>query len=178
MPEVRIVIDHLKLDYKGPFEFNQLLRLINSFTKEQGYDIKYDKDFEINSKTGKQIDYQVYPWKKFTDYSRYNIKIQIKVKDMVKVEAVRDKKKVKIDSGHLYLIIDAFLDTDYFGRWDNIPLFLFLRSLYDKFIYKVYTERFEQRLVYDVHLLNERIEQFLGVYRNYKVITESAGALH
>lgn len=172
MTELHIAVDHLKIDYKGAFEFNNLIRLITSFTKESGYDIKYDKDFEINTKTGKQYDYQIYPWKKITDYTRYSFKIQISTVDMVKVDAERDGKKVKVDFGRLMVFIDAFYDLDYFDKWDAIPMFQFIRTLFNKFVYKIYTERFEQRLVYDAHLLYDRIQKFLNMYKSFKVITK------
>lgn len=171
MSEIRVVVDHLKLDYKGPFEFNALCRLINAFFFERGFDIKVDKDFEINTKTGKKIEWQISPWKKITDYVRYICKIRILIEDMVKVEAIKDKKKVKVDNGRLIMFIDGFIDFDYFNRWDEHPFFLFLRTLYDRFVYKAYTERFEQRFVYDIHHLYDGIEKFLNVYHHYRVVT-------
>ncbi len=175
MTEIHFPIDHLKIDYKGPFEFNQLIRLITSYTKELGFDARYDKDYEINTKTGKQYDYQFFPWKKITDYARHQIKVQIATTDMVKKEIIRDGKKVKVDYGHLLIYIDGFLDLDYFAKWNKHPFFIFVRTLYNKFIYRAYTERFEQKLVYDVHKLYERIEAFLNMYKHYRVVTKSAG---
>lgn len=177
--DVRMVVDHMKIDYKGPFELNQLIRLVTSFKKEKGFDMQYNKDYEINTTTGKQIHIQLYPWKKFTDYARYNIKIDFRGYDIKKIDVLKDnKKKAKVDYGHLIIILDGFLDTDYFGRWQKHPVLLYLRMLYDKFIYKAYTHRFEERLVYDVHHLYDLIEKFLGVYKNYKVQTTAPGVLH
>ena len=51
MADSRLIVDHLKLDYKGPFEFNALIRLITAFLKERGFDLRSDKDFEMNTKT-------------------------------------------------------------------------------------------------------------------------------
>ncbi len=172
MSDMRLVVDHLKLDYKGPFEFNGLCRLINSFLNERGFDVRQDKDFELNTKKGKQIEWQIFPWKKVSDYVRFTPKIRILVKDMVKMEVVKNKKKVKVDNGRVILVIDGFIEFDYFHKWDDHPFLIFLRSLYDRFIYRAYTERFEQRFVYDMNQLYDRIEQFLGMYRHYKVVTK------
>ena len=172
MSEVRLIVDHLKLDYKGPFEFNALIRLIQAFFKERGWDLKHDKDYEMNTKTGKQIEWQINPWKRITDYVNYIPKIRILVEDMVKVEVIKDKKKVKVDNGRLIMTIDGFIVFDYFHKWDQHPFLMFLRTLWDRFIYKAYTERFEQRLVYDMHHLYDRIEKFLNVYKHYRVVTK------
>ncbi|MBL7054508.1 hypothetical protein ISS05_02010 [Candidatus Woesearchaeota archaeon] len=172
MSELRIVVDHLKLDYKGPLEFNALIKLITALIKEKGFDIRHEKDFEQNTKTGKHIEWQISPWKVISDYARQIIKVRILASNMIKTEAVKDKKKVKIDNARVIIYIDGMIEFDYFHKWDNNPFFLFLRTLYDKFVYRVYTERFEQRLVYDTHHVYNRIEKFLNVYTNYKVITE------
>lgn len=170
MSDVRAVIDHMKLDYNGPFDFNDLVMMIQRFTFERGFDRKPEKDYEQNTSTGKQIEWQVTHWKKLTDYMRILLRVRILVSDYVKVDAVKDNKKVKVGNGRVILYFDAFMELDYFLRWDSRPFFLFLRVLYDKFIYKVYTERFEQRLTYDmVHLYNE-VENFFNIYKYYKVI--------
>ena len=178
MADTRLIVDHLKLDYKGPFEFNALIRLINVFLFERGYDLKSDKDFEMNTKTGKQIEWQINPWKKISDYANFIPKIRILVQDMNKVEVIKDKKKVKVDNGRLILTIDGWIVFDYFNKWDEHPFFMFLRSLYDRFIYKVYTERFEQRFSYDMRQLYDRIEQFLNVYKHYRVVTKEPHFAH
>ena len=53
-------------------------------------------------------------------------------------------------------------------------MFMFLRTLYDKFIFRVYTERFEQRLTHDINQLSNSIKQFLNVYRNYSIVSRPA----
>ena len=52
------------------------------------------------------------------------------------------------------------------------PFLVFFRSMYDKFIYKAYTERFGQRLTFDVHQLYDLIEKFFNMYRHYRVVTK------
>ncbi len=90
-----------------------------------------------------------------------------------KVEIVEGKKKLKVDQGRVLIYIDGFIEHDYEHRWDDIPLFVFLRTLYDKFIYKAYTERFEHKLTNDVHSLYNEIEKFLNTSRHYKVISKT-----
>jgi len=171
MSEVRLIVDHLRLKYTGPFNATDLFNHINAFLKERGWDIKIDKEFEQNTQTGKYIEWQVNPWKRITDYVRYWPKIRILVHDYKKVDAIADKKKVTVGNGRMTIYIDAYLELDESQRWEGIPFFQFLRSLYNNFIYRIYTERFEQRLSYDMHHLYDTIERFLNVYRHYKVIS-------
>jgi len=171
MSELRLVVDHLRLNYNGPFDANALFKHINAFLKERGWDLKIDKEFEQNTKTGKSIEWQINPWKRISDYVRYWPKIRILVKNYHKVDAVVDNKKVKIGNGQVVIYIDGYLELDESQRWEGYPFFQFLRSIYNNFIYKVYTERFEQRLNQDMHHLYDTIERFFNMYKHYKVVS-------
>ena len=70
------------------------------------------------------------------------------------------------------MYLDGYLELDQEERWESIPFFQFLRSIYNNFVYKVYTERFEQRLSYDVHHLYDTIERFFNMYKSYKVVSK------
>jgi len=170
MSDLRIVIDHQKLEYEGPFDLNALVTMIQRFLFERGFDRKLEKDFEMDSKSGKQVEWQIANWKKITDYAKYIFRIRMLVHDYVKVDAEKDNKKVKIGNGRVVIFFDGLLELDYFHKWDTRPVFLFMRALFDKFIYKFYTERFEQRLTYDMtHLINE-VEKFFNLHRHYRVV--------
>lgn len=171
MSEVTIVVDHLRLNYSGPFDANALFKHINVFLFERGFDLKVEKEFEQNTKTGKQMEWLIMPWKRISDYTRHHVKVRILVSDYNKVDAVIDKKKVKIGNGRIVMYLDGYIEYDQEDRWESIPFFQFLRTIYNKFIFKVYTERFEQRLSHDVHHLHHTVEQFLNVYKHYKIVS-------
>jgi hypothetical protein len=173
MSEMRVVVDHLRFNYIGPFNANDLFKHITAFLKERGFDLQVEKEFEQNTKNGKQIEWQIKPWKKIAmDFVHYWVKVRILVYDYNKVDAIVDKKKVKIGNGRVVAYLDGYMELDYANRWEYIPFFMFLRSLYNNFIFKAYTERFEQRLNYDVHHLYQTLQQFFNVYRHYKVVSK------
>ena len=172
MGHLKIVVDHEKIDYSGPFDASDLFRMIENFVFERGFDKKQDKDFEQNTSNGKFIEWQISPWKKITDYIRYIIKIRMLGYDIVHTNAVVNGKKTKVDSGRVIIVIDGFMEYDYDNYWDNKPILFFLRTIYDYFVFKAYTERFEQRLVHDINHLNHNIEKFFNVYAHYSVISK------
>lgn len=175
MSEIRIIVDHLKLDYSGLMDVKGLFRLLNKFFAERGFQKKEDKNFEQDLPEGKFIEYEISPWKKLSpeEYFKYIIKIRALFRNLKKAEVVKDKKKVHVDQGEVLIYFDGILEHDCISRWDNVPLFIFFRTLYDKFIYKMYTERFEHRLVHQVHTLYNEIEKFLNTYRYYKVVSKA-----
>ncbi len=171
MGHVKIIVDHEKIEYSGPLVVRDLFRMYDNFLFERGFDQKVDKDFEQNTPHGKFIEYQVNPWKKITDYGRYLIKIRTLGYDIVKVESVNNGRKTKADNGKIIIVIDGFVEYDYDHRWDGKPILFFLRTIYDYFVFKAYSERFEQMLVHDINHLKDHIEKFLNLYRHYKVVS-------
>ena len=174
MSELRLTVDHLRLNYEGPFDANALYRHITGFIKERGFDLWVQKEFEHDTKMGKQIEWQIRPWKQISDNLRYLIKARILIYNYNKVDAVVDKKKVKIGSGKVHIYFDGYAEMDQLNRWENFPFFQFLRSIYLNFVFKAYTERFEQRLTHDMNHLYNSVEQFFNVYKHYKVISAVA----
>ena len=172
MSHLTIVVDHEKIEYSGPFNATDLLRMIENFLFERGFDKKQEKDFEQNTSNGKFIEWQIAPWKKITDYVRYIVKVRVLGYDIIKSDAMNNGKKTKIDNGRVIIIIDGFMEQDYDSKWDELPILMFIRVIYDYFIHKAYTERFEQRLVHDVNHLYDNIEKFLNLYKNYSVISK------
>jgi len=174
MSDVRIVVDHLKLDYSGLMNVKGLFKLINAWFRERDFHKKEDKNQEQNLPDGKYIEYEISPWKKITEdeYTKHIVKIRALFKKLKKVEVVKDKKKVKIDQGQLLIYFDGFIEHDVLHRWDQKPFFVFFRTIFDKFINKTHTERFEQKLTQEVHSLYEEIEKFLNTYRHFKVVSK------
>jgi len=172
MGHLKIIVEHDKIDYSGPFDANDLFRMITNFLFERGFDLKQEKDFEQNTERGKFIEWQISPWKRFTDYIRYIIKVRILGYDIVKTNAISHHKKTKIDSGRVIIVIDGFMEFDYDSAWEDKPILHFLRTIKDYFLFKAYTERFEHRLVHDINHLHDNIEKFFNIYRHYSVISK------
>ncbi|MBI2134545.1 hypothetical protein HYU09_01010 [Candidatus Woesearchaeota archaeon] len=174
MSELRLTVDHLRLNYDGPFDANALYRHILGFLKERGFDLWIHKEFEHDTKTGKHIEWLVKPWKQISDNLRYFVKVRILIYNYNKVDAIVDKRKTKIGNGKVHIYFDGYAEMDQLNRWEFIPFFQFLRSIYLNFVFKAYTERFEQQLTHDMNHLYSTVEQFFNLYRHYKVISEVA----
>ena len=172
MGHVKIIVDHHKIDYSGPLNVNHLLRMIENFIWERGFDKNQEKDFEQNTERGKFIEWQVAPWKWVTDYTRYIIRVRVLGYDIIKTDAVNNSKKTKVDTGRILIVMDGFVEYDLQSRWEQNPLLHFLRAIYDNFIFKAYTERFEHMLINDINHLHDHIEKFLNLYKHYSVISK------
>ncbi len=165
MSEKNLIIDQLRLNYSGLFEFHEMFKLIDGWFYEKGYDKLEKKNEEQTTPSGRVVEIELRPWKKTTDYAKNEIRVRIFIKEMKDVTVERDGKKMKVQQGDIHMIFDAFLESDYENRWESKPFFYFLRTLFDKFVYRVYTNKFEGVLANDTHDLYNRIKAFLNLYR-------------
>ena len=168
MSEKKLVIDQLKLTFEGIFDLNGLYRTIDSWFYEKNYDKWEKKNFEQIMPTGKDIEIEMLPWKKTTDYFKNIIKIRMRFTNIKDVEIEKQGVKLRLNQGKIMMIFDGYLESDYDSKWEDKPLFFLLRTLFDKYVFKPYFNKFEKWLVNDVYDVHGRIQRFLNLYRYEK----------
>ena len=165
MPEREVVVDKLRLTYEGIFSVSELYKLIDEWFRWKGYDKRENKNIEIVKPEGKFIEIELEPWKKVTDYAKNVIKIRIQMFDIRDVEVEKDNTKLKLNQGKVHFVFDGYLETDYEAKWDGKPIFYFIRTVFDKYLYKPFTTGFERGVKQDVMHLQGQVKAFLNLYR-------------
>lgn len=165
MSERRLVIDHMTLSYEGLFDLHELYSLINQWLKDKGFDLREQRNQEQVRPNGKSIEVEMLPWKKITDYARHVIRVNIKVLNMKDAVVEEDNKRVKLNKGTIRIVMDGYLDTDYEDRWESKPFYFFIRTLFDKFVYRTYSTQYEELLVENCLQLHSTIKAFLNLYQ-------------
>lgn len=164
MAERRLVIDHMKLSYEGLFDLHELYSLINQWLKDKGFDLREQRNQEHVKPGGKYIEVELLPWKRITDYARHVIRVNIRIRDMKDAVVEQDNIRTNINKGKISVVIDGYLDTDYEDRWESKPFYFFIRTVFDKFIYRTYSTQYEELLVENVLQLLSTIKSFLNLY--------------
>src|SRR3989338_865381 len=172
MAERRLVVDHLRVKYEGLFNLFELYRLIDSWLREKAYDKRELRNLEIVKPDGKYVELVLMPWKKISDYARHVIRIEFRAFKVKEVVVEQDGRQVKMNQGRLDIIIDGYLDMDYEDRWEQKPFYFFMRTLFDKFIYRTYSTQFEELLVENVSQLHAVMKSFLNLYRYEFVVMQ------
>ena len=165
MVERSVVLENIELKYTGIFDVKEFYKLMDDWFQEKGYDKEVIKHLEEVTDKGKQITMLIAPYRKVSDYLRYVMKIWVYLFDVTEIEVKKDNTKVKLNKGRIMLSFDAFLDTDYENRWEQKPLYVFLRSLFDKFIHRQEIEKYEVQLAEEVDTLMTEVKSFLNLYR-------------
>ncbi|MBI4153189.1 hypothetical protein HY497_01580 [Candidatus Woesearchaeota archaeon] len=166
MSETRLIIDQMKLTYEGVFDLPGLYRLINSFYYERGWDWGEKINTEQILPTGRSIDIELTPFKNITDYYKNMVRIRISGDEIKRVEIEKDGAKIPLQEGKLKIVFDGYIRSDRYSRWEQKPLHWFLRTIFDKYVFKNHYAKAEQWLFSDVEDIYLRIKSFLNVYRS------------
>ncbi|MFP4112710.1 MAG: hypothetical protein ACLFUO_06985 [Candidatus Woesearchaeota archaeon] len=167
MPERRPVVSGIVIKYSGLFNAKELWKLIENWFDENGYSDRpevYHDEYVVKGHKDIEIRYQ--PYRKVSDYMKLEHRLIIKILDLEKKTITKDGHKIKVDKADLNIRFDSFLNTDYEGRWENTPGFFFIRTLFDKFVFKTYTGKYEQMLGDQVQEMKTLIEKYLNIYRS------------
>jgi hypothetical protein len=165
MVERRIVVDNLYLVYEGLLNINDFYLTIDKWLREKGYD-KYEKrNIEQVYKDGRQIELEIEPWKKITDYARIVINMTFWMTNLKDVQVKKDKYTVKMTQGKVTMRMIAYLDTDYENMWEGKAVYFFLRTVIDKWIWRVDVRKYESAVADDAFHLYNLMKSFLNLYR-------------
>jgi hypothetical protein len=147
------------------FDLNRLLKAIDKYTAEKGYEKAEKRRQEIVKPEGKRFTMELRPIKVKTDVYSLMIKIRITITDLKKI-AVKDKKKKKtMHSGNIVMLFDAWLLTEWEGRWEKKPYYYFFLILVDKFIKKLHSDKYVGELIDDTHYIHENVKAHLNLHR-------------
>jgi hypothetical protein len=174
MTERKLIIEDLALGYEGYFEAKELYRMINDWLKAKNYDLLEAKNYEYVSENGKTIEIEMVPWKKITEYAKYEIKLKIKMENLKEEVINIDNIKKLMNKGKVKIAFKAYFTTDYEDVWEGKPWMFIFRTLVDKFVIPSYIGKWEDGLVKDINELHTEIKTFLNLYhyKGQKAVTK------
>jgi len=165
MAEKNIALTGLTVSYEGLFNVFELYKIVDDWQKKHNYDKTEKQSIEYIRPEGKYIELEMEPYRKESDYVKFVIKIKMVMENLKETVVEIDDEKKKMHEGKVTVVFDAWLETDYEEAWHTKPGIYFLRILIDKYIYKIYTEKFLGDLRAEVNDLMTQIKSFLNLYK-------------
>lgn len=158
--------------FEGIFNYEEFFRIMDVWMRDKFWD-KFEKRNEefLKPDGTKQIEIEFTPWKKYTDYYKATLKIEMMVTDLKEVEIEQDGKKKKMHKGKIEWKISGYLVVDYEHRW-NREVWYFIRDVFDKFVNRRITKKYYDLLIDDCNELYNTLTAYLNMHA-YKM---SAGA--
>jgi len=162
MVEKKFVIDGMKLSYQGPFDIVEFYKKVEDWISAKGKEKEIKKKVEHVEPKGKNIEWFLEIWEDVTDYARTIVRIRALFTD---VKEMKGKTKKRLNKGSALIILDGILETDIQGKWQQKPVFYFLRALTNRFVYKFHMNKIEDKLAKDVNDLNDTLTDFFNSYK-------------
>lgn len=165
MVEKKFVIDGMKLGYNGPFDIIEFYKKVEEWISKKGKEKEIKKKVEHVGPSGKKVEWFIEIWEDAAEYARPIVRMRALFTDLVEVKAGKGKAGRKLNRGEALIILDGILETDIGGKWQQKPVFYFLRALVDKFIWKHHMNKIEDKLAADVYELHDTLEDFFNSYK-------------
>ncbi len=165
MVEKKVVVDAVRFTYTGMFNMQEFFEEIDKWTDANEYERETKKKLEHVEEHGKKMEYIFELWKDTRDLVRSEIRLRALFRDVVDFDLVRGEHKRNMQKGHVLVIIDGFLETDFDNSWLTKPWFVFVRTLYDKLIWRVWLSKFDGPVVAGCKGL---YNQLFSYFKRYK----------
>ena len=152
-----------KLKQAGYWNYKDLYSFCFDWLKDEGYNVKEQEYTEKLSSFGKEIILKWEASKKVTDYFKNVIEVKWHVLGMKDAEVEQDGKKVSTNKGEVGIVIQATLVRDYEERWEDKPIWKFLRGIYEKYVIRTTVDEYEGNLEEKAREYLKDIKAFLQI---------------
>jgi len=165
MVEIKALSYGEQFAYKGLIDVSGLYKMIEKWLEDNGYDKVEIWNFEEVYEDGKQLTWKLEPYKNISDFAKIEIRIEAWFTKLKETIIEKDGLKSKMLRGQAKFKFDVFMITDYENYWGTKPIYFFLKTLADKFLYRSYIDRYEDVALEDKEGLKREIKSFLNMQR-------------
>ena len=165
MVEKKFVVDGMKLSYNGPFDIIEFYKKVDEWISSKGKEKEIKKKTEHVEPKGKNIEWFIEIWEDVAEYARPIVRMRALFKDVREIEVAKGSSRIRVNQASVLIIFDGILETDIEGKWHQKPLFYFTRALFDKYIWKFHTNRFEAALIKETYDMHKTLQDFFNRYK-------------
>ncbi|MBR9699857.1 hypothetical protein GOV09_05345 [Candidatus Woesearchaeota archaeon] len=164
MAEKKLVVDGLQLTYTGMFDIEEFFMEVDRWMEGHHMEREIKKKLEHVEQHGKKMEYIFELWEQH-DYSRVVVRMKALFRDVVEFDLKRNDVTRHMQKGHCLIVIDGFVEEDLEHRWVQKPGFVFIRTLYDKLIWKYWSSAHDSHCI---KLSNGLYNELLNYFKKYK----------
>ena len=160
------VLYDLRYTYSGPFNVEELYEEIDKWISEHGYEKEPKRKTEHITKEGKRIQYHIEIHTHLDDLHHGIIVLTAYMENVKDISVKKKGKKSSANKGDVMIHIDGFLESHTHGTfWANKPIFYFLRTLYDRFVWAVWADKHDGAVVGQCHDLFKLARAFFNIQK-------------
>ncbi len=168
MPKEDSIISDSKIKYKGNFDLKLLYKKLREWLLREEYsdpcsDGGEKKYAERVKPGGKQVEI-VWNTSKGEEggYFSLQIKIEFFINNLNEIDADRNGRKIKLDSGEAEVKFSSILVRNADKKWNEKSLMF---KIYERYIIRDKIEHFKIELYKDTNKLIDEVKNFFNLYR-------------
>ncbi|MBN2368241.1 hypothetical protein JXC34_04430 [Candidatus Woesearchaeota archaeon] len=133
--EFYIPVAGQQLNFEGLFSMKEVFRIMDKYFRTKGWDKKIIFDEQYDTEKGRYVHVKSEYYKKTDAYVRLQTRQWIYANELKEVEKEVDGVKIKTNQGKLSIVLDAFIQTEYFGQWPaDRPVFFLFKVIYEHYL--------------------------------------------
>lgn len=161
--EIQHVLLGQQINYEGIFSVRELFKLIDTFFRKKGYEKAVDNDTEKIHPNGKTINLKLRPFKEEKGGAKREVVIFLKISELIDLHKEIDGVKVTLNKGKVNVTIDALFFPNVRGKWEARAEYMFIRTIFDKLLFKSATKDYEGMVKADAIELKNELHSFLNL---------------
>ena len=165
MIEKKIIVYDLRMSYNGPVKIEEFYKEVEDWIKQKGMNKELKKKMEKLAGKGKQLEWTIEIWKNLSNFAKEVVRLRSIFNEVREIEINRNGRRIKTQQADVLLIMDDILETDLNQKWEQKPLFYFVRAMVDKYVWKFYTERYDDIVAADTHELHKLLNAFFNLQK-------------
>jgi len=147
----------------GIFSFKKLYSFLYDWLSEEGYKINEDKYSEKITGDSKEIEINWEAEKEISDYFKFVIRVDWFILGLKNIKVKKEDKEINMNTGEVEIKFKTILVKDYESKWEDHPVWKFLRGIYDRYIIRTRIDDYEDRLMEDTDELIAQCKSFLAI---------------
>ena len=152
-----------KITQSGYWDYGEVYGMLYGWLKDNGYSISENSYKEKLVGNGKEISIEWEAGKKVTDYFKYKIALSWSIMGMKDAEVEIDGKKTKTNKGELSISVTGTIIKDYESRWEDAPVWKFLRGIYEQYVIRKTIDEYEGDLAGEASDMVSDLKSFLRI---------------
>lgn len=165
MAEVKTLSFGESISYTGIINGAGIYNLIKKWLSERDYNHVELMNEEHVYEDGRQILLEIRPYKELSEYAKVEIKVELLFKKLQDVVIKRNNIKHKTQKGELTISFSTYLITDIEGHWTAKPVYFFIRTIIEKYLYRNYINKYEEFVITDKNNLMRELRSYLNMER-------------
>jgi hypothetical protein len=165
MTEKKFVVYELRLAYNGPIRIVDFYKEVEDWIRQKGMNKELKKKMERLAPKGKKMEWTVECWKNHAHHTKEVVRLRSIFNEVRDIEVKRSGKRIKTQQADILILIDGILETDVSQLWEQKPIFYFIKTIIDKYIWKFYSEKYDGFVASDANDLHRTLQAFFNLQK-------------